>query len=127
VLILDAAPQPCIVPGEGYTLRTSQWALLERAQRSEDVVALIICCDRPLIPEPREWTARAVSGAACEQNPEVLRIIDSLLQWLAVSFGDTQRRSAQLFCGLLPREYFLRIRFHKVDRWQSLEFPHRDS
>ena len=114
ILVLDSPPPPHVVaaalaastispsqrpPAAAYRpLRTSQWALLERAQRAENVVALVICCDRPLIPEPSKWakwnnstssgsldsTALAIEAAQMyEVHPEVLRLLDTLFEWLS--------------------------------------------
>ena len=133
ILILDAPPPPRVVaaalamsmithsqriPSAAYRpLRTSQWALLERAQRAENVVALVICCDRPLIPEPNSWAkcdgasiealdstiAASEATRTYETHPEVLRLLDTLFEWLSYHVGKSQRRSVQLLCGISPR------------------------
>lgn len=139
ILILDAPPPPRVVasalamntithsqraPSAAYRpLRTSQWALLERAQRAENVVALVICCDRPLIPEPTRWakcdgtsigtsdytTAATEASRMYETHPEVLRLLDTLFEWLSYPAGKSQRRSVQLLCGVPPRLFALHI------------------
>ena len=129
ILILDATPPPGVVAtaldmdttssfqalSTVYRpLRTSQWALLERAQRAEHVVALVICCDRPLLPEPTKWESQSLEAAVhtdaaiesarvYESHPEVLRLLDTLFEWLSFPPGKSQRRNVQLLCGAVPR------------------------
>ena len=112
LLVLDAPPPPetnaCGATNQSTNLlRRSQWALFERAQRVEGIVALLICCDRPLVAEPSQWThadkvqsTTSSDPAACDQRPEVLRIIESLFQWLAFPLGGAQQRTVQVLCGM---------------------------
>ena len=157
ILILDATPPPRIVAANYDTiaysrnslsaayrpLRTSQWALLERAQRAEHVVALVICCDRPLFPEPVQWaqegghsdqpadTDRAVIEATrvYESHLEVLRLLDTLFEWLSFPAGKYQTRSVQLLCGIrLCRGELRCTSFENINlRRLSIELQDRDS
>ena len=157
ILILDATPPPRVVAANYDTiaysrnslsaayrpLRTSQWALLERAQRAEHVVALVICCDRPLFPEPVQWAQdgghsdqpadidRAVIEATrvYESHLEVLRLLDTLFEWLSFPAGKYQTRSVQLLCGIrLCRGELRCTSFENINlRRLSIELQDRDS
>jgi len=128
ILILDVVPplstiSPTIADSAHWPLRTSHWAMLDRALRNVNLVALIICCDRPLIPEPNGWgnwkrctsseTPRCSTGhpgirALNDLNPEAIRLLDSLFDWLAFPLGGSQRRNVQLFCGRHRSAWVLR-------------------
>ncbi|KAJ1460208.1 hypothetical protein M885DRAFT_24104 [Pelagophyceae sp. CCMP2097] len=81
-------------------LRTSQWALIDAALRCEDVVAMVICCDRALLPEPELEASREAAFDA-----DALRLMDALCRWLRdetqlpLRLQGAQKRTALLLCA----------------------------
>lgn len=128
VLVLDASPTSPVratsTPPSKFSplhsnlrahqpFRTAQWTLLQHATEVSKVVALIICCDRPILPEPSKWLREAKGSTSgitesadssitstdlCD-DPDALRFIDRICKWLAFPLGEKQPKNCIFLCG----------------------------